>query len=205
MKRSYLTIVPALLLLLLAGPALANGGPGTKAVLQANDDITKLLRKQTKPGSAAEKALAKQVAARVGAFLDIDSLGREALKDHWATLSAAQQEQFMDLLRVLIEQNYIKGLRANLDYKVSYLGEKTKSGSVVVATEVETTRKGRPYVVSIDYVMKKDGKQLRAVDVITDGVGLVENYRAQFNKIIAKRGFDGLLKRMSKKAAKLKP
>jgi ABC-type transporter MlaC component len=33
-------------------------------------------------------------------------------------------------------------------------------------------------------------------------VGLVENYRAQFNRIIAKEGFDGLLERMRKKAKK---
>ena len=34
---------------------------------------------------------------------------------------------------------------------------------------------------------------------------LVENYRAQFNKLIAKDGFDGLLARMERKRAALKP
>jgi ABC-type transporter MlaC component len=39
--------------------------------------------------------------------------------------------------------------------------------------------------------------------VVTDGVGLVENYRAQFNKIIARDGFGGLMDRMRKKRAKM--
>jgi ABC-type transporter MlaC component len=36
-------------------------------------------------------------------------------------------------------------------------------------------------------------------DVITDDQSLLENYRAEFNKIINKDGFDALLKRMKKK------
>ena len=39
------------------------------------------------------------------------------------------------------------------------------------------------------------------MDVKTDGVGLVENYRTMFNKIIAKDGFDGLIAKMKKKQA----
>ena len=204
MKRRHFVILALLpSLLSLGNAALADSSPGTEAVRQANETITKLLRKKTKPGSKAEKELATKVAASVRQFLDVDSLGERALRDHWAKLSPDQQKEFMTLLRQLIESNYIKGLRSNLKYKVEYLGEKNKGKSVVVSTEVKTRRRNRPYTLSIDYVLRDDGGKLRAFDVITDGVGLVENYRAQFNKIIAKHGFDGLLKRMRKKADKM--
>jgi len=36
-------------------------------------------------------------------------------------------------------------------------------------------------------------------DVITDEQSMVENYRAEFNKIINKESFDALLRRMKKK------
>ena len=36
-------------------------------------------------------------------------------------------------------------------------------------------------------------------DVVTDEQSMLENYRAEFNKIINKEGFDALLKRMKKK------
>ena len=35
-----------------------------------------------------------------------------AMQDHWKDLSSAQQKEFLDLLRALIEKNYINGLRA---------------------------------------------------------------------------------------------
>ena len=36
-------------------------------------------------------------------------------------------------------------------------------------------------------------------DVVTDELSLLENYRAEFNKVIAKDSFDVLLARMKKK------
>jgi len=46
-----------------------------------------------------------------------------------------------------------------------------------------------------------DGDKLKAWDIKTDGVGLVDNYREQFNKIVEKDGFDGLIAKMKKKQA----
>jgi phospholipid transport system substrate-binding protein len=175
-------------------------GPGTQAVKAANDTIASLLKQKVAAGSKEEKDLAAKVTTSVRGFLDIDQLGKRAMVDHWAKLTKAQQDQFLSLLRSLIEDNYIRALRANLEYQVDYTGESTdKDGNVVVTTKINTKRKGRPYVIAIDYVLVKDGNQLRAWDVKTDGVGLVENYRSQFNRIIDKEGVDGLIARMKKK------
>ena len=122
--------------------------------------------------------------------------------DNWSKLSRSQQDQFLALLRALIEDNYVHGLRPNLDYQVDYTGESTDAdGNVVVTTKINTKRRGRPYAIEVDYVLVKDGDKLRAWDVKTDGVGLVENYRTMFDKIIDKDGFDGLIAKMKKKQA----
>jgi phospholipid transport system substrate-binding protein len=185
------------------GPAAqAKTGPGTQAVRAANDTIAGLLKQKAAPGSKEEKDLAAKVTTSVRSFLDIDQLGKRAMVDNWGKLSKAQQDQFLALLRELIEDNYVRGLRANLDYQVDYTGESTDAdGNVVVTTKINTKRRGRPYAIEVDYVLVKDGDKLRAWDVKTDGVGLVENYRTMFDKIIDKDGFDGLIARMKKKQA----
>jgi phospholipid transport system substrate-binding protein len=38
-------------------------------------------------------------------------------------------------------------------------------------------------------------------DVVTDDLSLLENYRAEFNKVIARESFDALLGKMKKKLA----
>jgi phospholipid transport system substrate-binding protein len=194
----------ALMFALVAGPTAARAadGPGTKVVRGANDTIAKLLKQKAKPGSPEEKKAAEKVTESVRGFLDIDELARRALVDHWAKLTDAQKTEFLALLRALIEDNYIKGLRANLEYQVAYSGEAPGADkTTVVNTEITAKKKGRPIKIKVDYVLVDVGGKLKAFDVKTDGVSLVDNYRAQFNKIIAKDGFDGLIAKMKKKRA----
>jgi phospholipid transport system substrate-binding protein len=195
-----LIITTLTLLLTLGAPAFAQTGPGATAVKAANDKIAALLKQKPVAGSKEEKDLAAKVTTSVRDFLDIDELGKRAMADQWAKLTADQQKEFLSTLRALIEDNYIRGLRANLSYTVTYSGETTdKEGNVVVTTVVNTKRKGRPFKIQIDYVLKKQGDKLKAWDVKTDGVGLVANYKTQFNKIVEKEGFSGLIARMKKK------
>ena len=201
-RHVFSLVVLALALCVAPLAARAADGPGTKAVRQANDTIATLLKQKAAPGSDAEKKAAAKVTTSVREFLDINELTQRALVDHWAKLSATQRTEFLDTLRGLIEDNYVKGLRANLEYQIAYLGEAPgEGGTIVVKTEITAKKKGRPVKLKVDYVLMQQGGTLRCFDVKTDGVGLVDNYRAQFNKIIAKEGFDGLLTRMKKKRA----
>ncbi len=196
----------AIALAAMTAPALAAPGPGTAAVKTANDTINGLLKQKVTAGSKEETDLATKVTTSVRSFIDIDELGKRAMVDQWSKLSAAQQKDFLDLLRALIEAQYVKGLRSNLEYAVKYTDETTdKEGNIDVATTIETKRKGRPITIGIDYVLVKEGSAYRAWDVKTDGVGLVENYRTMFNKIIAKDGFEGLMTKMRDKKKESAP
>ncbi len=191
-----------LLILLFVTPVFAATGPGTTVVKQANEKISALLKQKATPGSKEEKDLAGKVTTSVRDFLDIDELGKRAMANQWSKLTPAQQKEFLDTLRALIEDNYVRGLRANLEYTVDYTGESTdKDGNTIVTTTINTKRHNRPYKIEVDYVLKKEGDKLKAWDVKTDGVGLVENYKTQFDTIIGKEGFDGLIARMKKKQA----
>ena len=195
MKRSILLVILALVVGV-AGPALAETGPGTQVVKTANETIKSQLK---------SKAAVAKVTASVRDFIDLDELGKRALVDHWDKLTADQQKEYQKTLRELIEANYVKGMKANVDYTIEYTGESaTSGGEIIVKTMVKAKRKGRPIKIAIDYTLTKDASgKLRASDVSTDGVGLVKNYRAQFNKIINKNGFDDLIARMKKQAAQL--
>jgi phospholipid transport system substrate-binding protein len=182
----------------LATPAAAQparSGPGTTAVKQANDAISALLKK---------KAPAAEVTKSVRAFLDIDQLGKSAMAAHWATLKKPDQDEFLKVLRELMETNYLNIQKANVAYAVEYTGESTNAdGNIVVATKVKTQRRGRPFTISIDYVLIKHGASLQAFDVITDGASLVDNYRQMFNKVIKDKGFTGLMEKMKSKLAEI--
>ena len=177
----------------------AADGPGVATVRKANDAVSELIKKEAPAGSAEEKRLAEEINTKLKGFLDIDELGQRALRDHWGKLTAPQKKQFLELLRQLVEANYVKALRGNRQYEVRYVKEEPEGADIRVYTELTLKKPDRTDTISVDYVLRKDKDSWRAFDLVTDGVGLVENYRAQFNKIMAKEGFDGLVARMKKK------
>src|SRR5262249_19116482 len=119
-------LLALLSLLLCAVPAFAadpKPGPGTQVVKQANDKISGLLKQKVAAGSKEEKELAGKVTTSVRDFLDIDELGKRAMADQWGKLTKEQQTEFLTTLRALIEDNYVPGLRSNLDDTVAYPGD----------------------------------------------------------------------------------
>ncbi len=186
------------------GYANAESGPATLALRQANATIQGLIQENVRKGTPEALALEGKIVMTVRQFLDIDELGRRALRDHTDSISPSQLDELLRLLRNLIEQSYVNALLSNKAYTVNYLDE-TNGSERQVSTEVHTTRKGRPYVVQVDFHLRREGAQWRAYDVETDGVSLIRNYRAQFNRIIAKEGYEGLLARMKKRYAELHP
>jgi phospholipid transport system substrate-binding protein len=185
--------------LALSVPAVAAEQPGTSTVRQVNDKLQTLLKKKTPPGSAEEKQQAVEIDSKLKNFLDVDELGHRAMRDQWSKLTPAQRVEFTKLLREIVEGHYVRALRSELDYTVAYLGEKPQGDETTVTTELRVTKNGKKQVIGVDYALRKDSGNWRVFDIVTDGVGLVENYRSQFNQVIAKEGVEGLLARMRKK------
>ncbi len=102
---------------------------------------------------------------------------------------------------MLIERNYRKNLRSTLGYDVSYDGvEKIEKGTLVKTVAKSKTNKRQP-PVEISYTLWQPDGRWRVVDITTDGVSMVRNYRSQFNRIIRKDGWDELIRRMKDRLA----
>lgn len=137
----------------------------------------------------------RKVAGILGALFDYDAMARRSLGKHWDGLSEAQQAEFTGVLRKLVQRNIEKNVKATLAYDVAFVGEQEADPDTTVKTKASSKSK-REEPVTIDYVMHRVGDAWRAHDVITEGSSMVGGYRSQFGRIIAKEGFDGLLKKM---------
>jgi phospholipid transport system substrate-binding protein len=186
-----------LTLLLLTAPARAETPKQT--LQRINAKINKLLRQKPAKGSAAEKKMKAEVKKTVNALLDFNELARLSLNKHWKDRSEKEHTEFVSILQDLIERNYVKQLRSNLDYKLAYRSENVEGDQAHVDTVVSVEKKGRVTEVQIGYKMRKSAKGWMVWDVITDEVSIVSNYRSQFNRIIRKESYDALVKKMKRK------
>jgi phospholipid transport system substrate-binding protein len=187
-----------------AEPKVAAAPPAESSPLaelrRSNATLKRTLAKQSPSWSPERDAQSSEVRKVVGQFLDFEELAKRALARHWEGLAPKQRTDFVATLRELVERNYLKQLHGKPDYDLKFEKE-TKEGSeaTVNATLSTTSPKGKKVSIALDHkLVYKEGKWV-VYDVITDDQSLLENYRAEFNKIINKDGFDALLKKMKKK------
>jgi ABC-type transporter MlaC component len=89
-----------------------------------------------------------------------------------------------------------------VDYTVAFGEvEAGRRGRMEVPTKVRVRRRGRQEEVEVVYTLAERSGRWRVVDVETDGVSTVRNYRSQFRRIIDQDGFAALLERMRTRLA----
>ncbi len=169
----------------------ANPAQAQRFLETRHAEVDRLLRQS--PGEARNQRLG----TLLDALLDYPELARRALGRHWDARSEAERREFSDLLQQLVARSYRENLERTLSFEVDYVGAEPASGhGVLVKTRARDRRNRRAQPVEIDYSMHRVGEQWRVYDVHTDGVSLVDNYRSQFNRIIDREGFQGLLTKM---------
>jgi len=201
-------VVLAAFLLPLAGsaaraaetPPPANASPMAE-LKKSNAQLDKVLQKN-KPNWSPEAELERsEVKKLVGSFLDYQELAKRSLAKNWEKITPKQREEFVETLRQLVERSYLKQVHGNANYNIKYdKEEKDKNGlEATVTATLNTVARGKKTKIALEYKMLwKEGHWV-VYDVVTDEQSMLENYRAEFNKIINRDGFDALLKKMRKK------
>jgi phospholipid transport system substrate-binding protein len=204
MRKLELFLAAAIATTLVVAPAAGQAQTPLVTLKTSNTSVEKLLKKKVPKGSPAEKKVKADIKKLAAKLLDYEELSQQSLKRHWGTMSAAQRKEFVAVFQELIERHYVKQVRTGIDYGVTYKSEKVDGDKGDAKTVVHIKRKGRMADTVVDYKMlKKAGKWL-VWDIMTDEdeySSLVVNYRSEFNKLWAKDGFDGVMKKIRKKVS----
>lgn len=188
-------------LMWMVGVADARPPRPTKYVKTGVTAVRTLLK--VKAATPEEKTqLDTQLKAVVQPVIDFKGMSQRALRKHWDGLTEAQRETFVVLFQDLVFESYLSQVRsADEQYTINYEDEEEKGEKGEVTAIAKTPKAEVELVFKLDAV---DGKSWITRDIVIDEVSLEENYREQFNQIIAKDGFDALLEKMRKKLAKLR-
>ena len=123
---------------------------------------------------------------------------RHALGPEWDKRTTPEREQFTTAFTEVIERAYLELLRARMPRdrppSLRVLDEQVGEGRAALVRTIVESRNNDD--VQVDYVMAKSGRTWRIHDVIVDGISLVENYRAQFARVMRTSSYDDLLARM---------
>ena len=130
--------------------------------------------------------------------LDDQEMSKRTLAAHWKPLSPSERQDFVQLFKAFLSDQYAARIEGYAGERVVYLSERTVDGYAEVRTRLVSDKLDFP----MDYRLTNKGGTWYAYDVIVDGVSLVMNYRSQFGKIIGESSFQELLHRLRERRVK---
>ena len=142
------------------------------------DDVLDIL-KTVKPGDPSRTQKLNTV---IRGVFDPEELAKRTLASHWESFNPEERSRFTTAFVRLLEQTYLRRIETYTDERVEFLEESSLGeGRSEVSTKIVTSTKEVPIVYRL--IKKNDWK---VYDVVIEGVSLVQNYRNQFNQILAK-------------------
>jgi len=128
---------------------------------------------------------------------DFSEMSMRTLARHWKERTPEEAREFIAIFSDLLVGSYIGKIEAYTDEKVIYNKEVIKGGGryATVSTTIVTKKVDIP----IDYrLILKDG-EWRVYDVVIEGVSFISTYRSQYDEIIYRESYAGLIKKMKEK------
>ena len=141
------------------------------------------------PGPELRERLGRLIAAR----FDFAEMARRALGAHWPALTMAEQREFVEAFAALLEKSYGHALYTYSGEKLTYSSE-TQQGDDAEVHTTAVIKSGD--ATSVNYKLHRIDDEWKVYDVVIESVSLVDNYRSQFNRVIAASSFQALVRKM---------
>jgi phospholipid transport system substrate-binding protein len=166
-------------------------------MVQTNvNKVLDVLRDPALKAESAKKIKKEKLEAIYEQMFDEVELSRRTLGGNWSKLNTPQQQEFTHLYRQVLEKTYIDKILSYTNEKIVFVKENMLAGNQAeVQTKVLTSSKEIPIFYRV--IQKND--TWKVYDVVVENVSLVQNYRSQFNEILAKNTPDQLIETLQKK------
>jgi phospholipid transport system substrate-binding protein len=133
---------------------------------------------------------------------DFPRMSQLVLGKNRAQLSAEQQQQFLNEFEEHLSLTYGKTFDRYTGGEKIDIGEGRLESNKDVTVRMTITGGGTPSGgVRIDYRMHGDGDKWLVIDVIPEGVSLIQNFRSQVQEIVTQKGVANLIQTLHEKNA----
>jgi len=140
----------------------------------------------------------KQLAPVLNEVFDFQTISRLVTGRHWAGMSEAQREEFVDVFAQLSAATYAENFDAFGGEKFETRASEKKKNAEVVRTVLLAPDGDE---VSLNYLLAEQGEAWRIVNVIAEGVSDISLKRTEYAAVIGREGVGGLIAKLRAKVA----
>ena len=194
-RKSHFVILTVLFYLCGAPTRLLAGLP-TDHVRQTADKVLLILQDPRLKSPDMREERNHQLRQVIAARFDFQSMAQSSLGPHWQRRAAEEQRDFVRLFTDLLEKTYADQIAAYNGERIVYSRETQDQDHAEVDTKIITNKREE---FSVNYKLRSSDREWKVYDVVIENISLVNNYRSQFHRVLARSSFDELLRRMREK------
>jgi phospholipid transport system substrate-binding protein len=201
MKRAVLSLLVALISLLgVAGQSGAETQTPRAVVQRLNDALLDAMKNAAQLGFQGRYDALAPVLEQTFTFSE---MARVAVGQHWSQLGPSQRTELVAHFKRMSITTFAVRFDGYSGERFEVLGEKdVPQGRVVVLSRI-VKASGEP--VPLDYVFTETSSGWRAVDIYLQGtISELAIYRSEFASVLNREGYDGLIRRIEEKIARLR-
>ena len=185
-----------LAILLLVQPVwVAAGVPGDQ-VRQSVDKLLAILKDPQLKGESKKNERRDKLKEVIYQRFDFTEMARRSLGSEWRRRSPEEQREFVKLFTGLLERAYLDNIESYNGEKFRYLKEQEDNNQAQVDTKI-VGNKGQEF--SVNYRLHNRNGDWKVYDVVIEDISLINNYRSQFNRMLATSSYEELVNRMKGK------
>ena len=198
MVRIHARVILTLILLLaLCSVHGAWAGPPTDQLRDGVDRVVKILRDPDLRGDAKADERKTAITKVADEMFDFAETAKRSLGQHWAPRTPAERGEFVHLFTELVQRTYVSKVD-QYNSEMTFRGDTVDGDHAVARTTLLLSKGG---AMSLDYLMHHPRDRWQVYDLNIDGISLVANYRAQFNKIIRTSSYEALVTTLKSRQA----
>jgi phospholipid transport system substrate-binding protein len=183
-----------LLCLLLPSPSRADSP--TEQVRATVVKVLAIVRSPNPKSKAQIEAQRAQLLEVIHPRFDFTEMSKRSLGPNWARLTSEEQREFVKIFTALMGRAYVENIESYTDQNVLYTREVVDKDYAEVDTKIVADKRAD---LSINYKLHSVGKEWRVYDLVIEDISVVNNYRSQFNRVIARSSFAELVRTMKEK------
>ena len=196
--KTWLSLSMVAVSILVCSGKTANAGEPTEAIRGAVNQGVEILKNAKLDNQKQRAQVIDQLRQVVYPLFDFNEMAMRSLGANWRRLNPQQRKEFVSTFTALLEKTYANQIDLYNGQQVIYTGE-TVDGDYAQVNSRIIDKNGQTY--SVVYKLHRVDGKWRIYDVVAENISLVNNYRAQFNRVIAKSSFEELLKMMKQQAS----
>ena len=194
-KRSILFVALFLLSVhLLPLPAIA--GTATDQIQATVNKVISILKDPQWNSKGRRAELRNQLKQVIYRRFDFNQMARRSLGRQWGRITPAERNEFTRLFTDLLERTYVNQIQGFNDERVVFTRERSDGNYAEVESRI-LTRTGKQF--SVNYKSLLVDGEWKIYDIVAENISLVNNYRSQFRRILARSSYKELIRRIRQK------